>query len=359
MELPRVKHEHRASRIADRTVRIGGGVYGIAAEIEDPHGWVSTALDLMDGTRTQAELVNGLRSAFPALPEAGAARLVRELLATGYVEEAGVSGTEPDWISPADRDRYQRNQAFFRHADLRPQPSAWEDQRRLREAAVVVLGVGGTGSHAAWALAAAGVGRIHLIDHDRVEASNLTRQALYTEADIGRPKAETAAERLRAVNSSISVTSAMTSVDNEAALAGLLAGFDVLALCADEPLRDTLWGWASSACAQAAMPWVGGGYNGPLITIGTFAPGGPCFRCLTRTEEELLPGQQPPYLGGAGAIAPSAGIAGQLVAYEVIGQITGLTRSTPGYVRGINLVAPEHLVLVRHGSRRECEACGV
>ena len=88
-------------------------------------------------------------------------------------------------------------------------------QERLREAKIAVLGVGGLGGWSAWALACTGVGEMWLIDGDVVEISNLNRQILYTEADIGQLKVERAAERLRAFNSGCRITTAAERLESE------------------------------------------------------------------------------------------------------------------------------------------------
>ncbi|MFJ8473469.1 HesA/MoeB/ThiF family protein [Kitasatospora sp. NPDC094011] len=355
MRLPQVKFDHLPYRTDDGSVRIGGELYGLGAEIRDPHGWVWTALGLLDGTRGEDRIVAELCAEHRTLTPAEAARLVRGLIGTGYVEDAAGTGT--DLLSAAEQDRYARNQAFFRRTDLRPRENQWDAQLKLKAASVLVLGVGGTGSHAAWALAAAGVGRLHCVDPDRVEVSNLTRQVLYTEADLGRPKAEVAAERLRAVNSGIEVTHGIRTVDGRAALADLVTGHDALALCADEPDSETIRGWASEVCAETGVPWVGGGYNGPFVSVGTFTREGPCFQCVAAGEEAKLSAGPPPRLGGAGVLSASAGISGNLVAYEVIALLTGTSRLAPGYMRTVNLIAPDDQPLVRHERRPDCPNC--
>ncbi|GAA2276693.1 hypothetical protein GCM10010430_73250 [Kitasatospora cystarginea] len=355
MQFPRVKSEHLPFRTPHGTVRIGGEIYGLAAEIRDPHDWVATALDLMDGRRTPPDITRCLLEHFAGLSATQADGLLTALLATGYIEDA--VNDEPATPSGSEADRYSRNLAYFRRVDLRPGHTPRQAQNALARSRVLVLGLGGTGSHAAWALAAAGIGAIHCVDHDRVEASNLTRQVLYTEADIGRPKAQAAAERLRSVNSQARITFEHRAVTDERQLDELLAGFDILALCADEPDSESLRGWVSKAAVRAGVPWVGGGYNGPLVTVGVFTPEGPCFPCLAAGEEALLPAGPPPRLGGQGVIAPSAGISGQLVANEVIALLTGISRTRPGFIRGINLIAPDDLVYVRHPALPDCPTC--
>jgi molybdopterin/thiamine biosynthesis adenylyltransferase len=352
---PQVKREHVPHRFDDGTIRLGGELYGIAAEITDPQGWIWNALTLMDGVTALQDIETVLAKRYPQLGPDGARRLVRELIDTGYVEDAAAG--RPEGFTDGEIERYSRNHDYFRRIDLRPESDSWENQRRIRSSRVTVLGVGGTGSHAAWALAAVGVGSIHLVDPDRVEVSNLTRQALYTEADVGRAKAQVAAERLGAVNSSGTFTYNLRRVDTEDALRGLVAVSDVFVLCADEPRNDVITKMTSRVCAALRVPWVTAGYNGPLVTVGVYGPQGPCFECVGAGEEaKLKPGWHPD-LGGTGALAPAAGISGQLLANEVVSLVTGTGKTAPGFVRGLNLIAPDHLVHVRHPARPECPLC--
>ncbi|MEV6983010.1 ThiF family adenylyltransferase [Sphaerisporangium sp. NPDC051017] len=356
MRRPRVKAEHRPHRYADGTVRIGGEIYGVAAEIDDPDGWVWTALSLMDGTLPTAEVISLLSGIFPEMTATQAESVVTQLVASGYVEDA--AATPPPELSPRERDRYSRNHDYFRRVDLTPRKHGWEAQLALRNARVVVLGLGGTGSHTAWALAAAGVGRLHCVDPDVVEPSNLSRQCLYGEADVGRAKAEVAVRRLREVNSDVTIIGDRRRVESVEQLARLIADADMLALCADEPRGHGLRVWANRACAQAGIPWAGGGYNGPLVTVGVFAPGRPCYECVSAGEQARRRPGTPADLGGPGVIATSAGISGHLVAHAVITQLTGVPPIPAGRVGGVNLIAPDQLVDVRHPSLDDCPVCG-
>lgn len=357
MRLPRVKAEHRPHRQAHGRIRIGGSIYGVAAEIADPEGFAWAALTAMDGTRTPAEIVARLRAEFPDLTEEGAAGVVELLANSGYVEDAGAQ--PPSELSPDERERYARNMAFFRRVDLIPRAHGWEAQVRLKRSRVLVLGVGGTGSHAAWALAACGVGGIHCVDGDVVELSNLTRQVLYREADVGRPKAEVAVARLAEVNSSMVVTGERRVIESKRHLARLVRGFDALALCADEPRGENgIRVWANRACLAAGVPWAVGGYNGPLVAVGAFGPGGPCYECLSSGIEATLSPEVPIDLGGPGVIAPSAGVSGHLTAQAIISLLTGVPATPGGYVTGVNLVAPDQHVYARHPATADCAACG-
>ncbi|MEU2391443.1 HesA/MoeB/ThiF family protein [Streptomyces sp. NPDC007369] len=349
-----MKTEHLPQRFDDGTVRIGGELYGISAEIADPHGWVWDALQLMDGATSTLRIEAELSSLHPELGTAGARRLVAGLVRSGYVEDASAG---PGGLRPAEVTRYSRNHAYFRRVDLRPGSDPWEAQRRLGRARVLVVGLGGTGSHAAWGMAAAGVGTLLCVDPDVVEESNLTRQVLYAESDVGRPKAEAAVERLAAVNSAGKYTADRRHVDGPEDLAELVRGCDALALCADEPRLDVLSTWANEVCARLRVPWVSAGYNGPLVAVGAYGPDGPCYLCVAAGEEARLKPGAHPRMGGKGVLAPVAGISGQLIAYEIIAILTGIGREPLGYVRGMNLIAPDQLVHVRHPVRPDCPVC--
>ncbi|WP_084516890.1 HesA/MoeB/ThiF family protein [Microtetraspora niveoalba] len=367
--MPRIKPEHAAYRLDDGRIRIGGDIYGLAHEIDDPHGWVWTALEAMNGTRTCADVAEVVRSGFPELTRHDAVAIVAQLVGTGHIEDAGA--TEAPELSRRERDRYSRGHAFFRWVDLTPREHGWDAQLRLRRSRVLLIGVGGAGASTALALAASGVGVLHLVDDDRVELSNLNRQLLYAEEDVGRPKVDAAVERLKALNSDIEVTGASSRVRSEHELADLLPGFDVLALCADEPKgEDGIRVWASRACFDAGIPWVGGGYSGPLVTTGVFVPGrGACYECMQRIEDRkrIPPGDRrtgapnrPVDLGGGGAIATSAGLCGNLVAHGVLRVITGVPAIIAGFIQGTNLIAPQQPIYAEFPrGEAGCRTCAV
>lgn len=353
---PRVKPEHRPHRYPDGTVRVGGEIYGLAAEISDPRGWVWAALTLMDGTIPVPQIVARLNLLFPELSARQAESLVRQLIRSGYVEDAAAE--PPRDLTARELDRYSRNHAYFRRADLVPRTHGWEAQLALKNAHVVVVGLGGTGSHVAWALTAAGVGHLHCVDPDVVELSNLSRQVLYAEADIGLFKVDVALRRLRQVNSDVTVSGDRTRVVSAARLGRLVRGADMLALCADEPGGHRLRVWANRVCARAGIPWAGGGYSGPLVTVGVYGPGGTCYECYSATEGARRRPGTPVDLGGPGVLATSAGLSGHLLAHLVIARLTGVPPIPPGRVIGVNLIAPDQHIDISHPPRDDCQICG-
>ena len=197
-------------------------------------------------------------------------------------------------------------------------------QARLAAAHVVVLGAGGLGFPVLSYLAAAGVGSVTVIDHDVVEPSNLNRQCLFGEADVGRGKAERACERLLALNSSVRWGAVAERLTGESA-ARLLDGAALALDCADNfPVRLAL----AQAAWRAGIPVVHGAVAGFEGTLAVFRPPGPCLGCLYRDGAATA---SPPVLGAV------AGVVGSLMAGEAIRLLCGLEPACDGRVLLLDL----------------------
>jgi hypothetical protein len=365
---PRIKPEHRAYRTVDGNVRIGSVVHGIGAEIEDPDGWVWTLTQVMDGTRAAAQITAAVVGRHPCLAPETVRAAMADLRAAGYVDDA--AAPLPPGLGERDRVRHARGVALLRWMDLSPRASPWSAQLRLRRARALVLGVGGTGGAAAQILVASGVGHVHAVDPDVVELSNLNRQLLYREADVGRPKAEAARAALQALNSDVTVTAQRGEVRGPGALADLLAAppgpYDVLVLGADRP--PEIRRWANRVCLSLGTPWVEGGYRGPLVSAGVHVPGaGPCWECqrageVERRDLRLAPGQSEdaasPRMPWNPASAVTAALSGALVAHAALALLSGVPPMEPGFRYGLNLMSLDDPVLERHPRRPTCPACG-
>ena len=193
-----------------------------------------------------------------------------------------------------------------------------EGQARLKAGKVLIVGVGGLGSPAALYLAAAGVGTIGLVDFDDVDVSNLQRQILYGTADVGRPKLDVAAARLRDVNPHISIT-----VHSEAIAPGnareLVRAYDVVLDGTDNFATRFL---VNDACVMEGRPNVYGSVFRFEGQAAVFSSGdGPCYRCLH--PEPPPPGLIPNCAEG-GVLGVLPGIIGTIQATEAIKLLTGI-----------------------------------
>jgi len=152
-----------------------------------------------------------------------------------------------------------------------------EGQQRLKNAAVMVAGVGGLGSPAALYLAAAGVGKIVLVDKERVELSNLNRQILHWTGDIGTPKVRSAAEKLRKLNPHVEVEEVFAEI-NESNIMDLVKRVDLVI--------DGMDNWETRylinrVCVEVGRPFIHAGVYGMHGQMLVIIPGkGPCLQCV-------------------------------------------------------------------------------
>ena len=205
MRLPQIKPVHDPTRLRENRIRIGTIHYGVASELQDDeNGNIWQILTLMDGTRTMESIASEMIKFTPDLDEESVYQVIQTLIEAGFVEDAGAS--LPEEFTKEEVDRYSRSAKYFAWIDTQPRSSPYEVQLRLKQAKVTILGLGGSGSAIAMSLVSTGIGNVHCIDFDLVEGSNLNRQLLYKESDIGLPKVECAVKHLRQLNSYVSVT---------------------------------------------------------------------------------------------------------------------------------------------------------
>jgi sulfur-carrier protein adenylyltransferase/sulfurtransferase len=214
-------------------------------------------------------------------------------------------------LSPAETLRYAR------HIVLDDVGEA--GQRKLKQAKVLVVGAGGLGSPASLYLAAAGVGTLGLVDFDDVDASNLQRQVLYGESDLGRPKLDAALARLRDLNPHIRLVPHPERLTSANALR-ILADYDIVLDGTDNfPTRYLV----NDACVLLGKRNVYGSILKFEGQLSVFAGGddAPCYRCLFR--EPPPPGLVPSCAEG-GVLGVLPGVIGSLQALEAIKLITGV-----------------------------------
>jgi adenylyltransferase/sulfurtransferase len=205
---------------------------------------------------------------------------------------------------------------YIRHSVL---PGVGKDGlERLRSSSVLIVGAGGLGSPCALYLAAVGVGRIGLLDSDRVDLSNLNRQILHDTCRLGIPKALSGMETLNRFNPDVRVVSIIERIRPENAVK-LLTGFDIVLDCTDNFAAKFL---LNDACVQCRKPLVHAGvsqYGGQVMTV---LPGqGPCYRCVF---SEPPPDGVVPSPVEAGILGAVPGVIGTIQATEAIKFLLGL-----------------------------------
>jgi molybdopterin/thiamine biosynthesis adenylyltransferase/rhodanese-related sulfurtransferase/molybdopterin converting factor small subunit len=226
----------------------------------------------------------------------------------GGVVEAGVQTRLPD-LSPEEIKRYSRH--------LIMPEMGMDGQRKLKASSVLCIGAGGLGSPAAMYLAAAGIGRLGIVDFDVVDFSNLQRQLLHTTNDVGRTKLESAKEKVVALNPHVQVDTYEEALSSENAMR-LFTGYDVILDGTDNfPTRYLV----NDACVLTGKPNAYGSifrFEGQASVFAT--KDGPCYRCLY--PEPPPPGLVPSCAeGGVFGVLP--GIIGVIQATETIKLVLG------------------------------------
>ena len=224
-------------------------------------------------------------------------------------------------------------------------------QQRLKAASVMIVGAGGLGSPAALYLAAAGVGRIGILDADRVELSNLQRQILHSTSRIGMPKVDSARAQLEALNPLVQVETHEVRLDAGNA-ASLIAGWDLVIDGTDNFATRYA---VSDACVVQGTPYLYASVQRVEGQASFFnVNGGPCYRCLFPVPP---PPGSVPSCAEAGVFGVMPGLMGIIQATEAIKWITGTGELLAGRLLMVNLqqMAFREIAFERDPA---CPACG-
>lgn len=246
-------------------------------------------------------------------------------------------------LSDSELERYSR-QLLLPEFDI-------AGQEALGRARVLLVGLGGLGSPVALYLAAAGVGELRLVDGDTIEASNLQRQIAHGEADLGRGKAQSAAEAVTRLNSRVRVR-VLPERLGEDGLADACATIDLAVDATDNyPTRFAL----NRACIVAGIPLVSAAAVRTEGQVATFHPasGGGCYRCLYPEQgaESAL------RCSDSGVLGPVVGVVGSLLALEVIKQLSGMPGSLAGALLTLDL-GDYRIQRLALRARPGCPDCG-
>ncbi len=245
-------------------------------------------------------------------------------------------------LSDEEMLRYNR-QIILRGFDF-------DGQEALKEARVLVVGLGGLGCAAAQYLAAAGVGHLTLLDFDTVALSNLQRQTLHRDATIGQAKVDSARDALAAINPHITLETINARLD-ESRLADEVAKHDLVLDCTDNVIiRNQL----NQSCFKAKKPLVSGAairMEGQ-ISVFTYRPEEPCYRCLSH-----LFGDNALTCVEAGVMAPLVGVIGSLQAMEAIKLLANYGKPAVGKIVMYDAMTCQfrEMKLQRFA---QCEVCG-
>ena len=240
---------------------------------------------------------------------------------------------------------------YARHLVLREVGGA--GQARLKAAMVVVIGAGGIGSPALQYLAAAGVGRLRIVDDDRVDRSNLQRQTLFVTVEIGLSKAATAGERLRAMNPHVTIDPHCVRID-AANAATLLDGAGLVLDGSDNFATRLAVSDASYALRIPLVSAAIGQFHGQVATWRGWEDGQPCYRCYVG---DAFDAEDCDSCAEDGVLGAMTGIIGSFAALEAIRALVGFGEAASGRLHLFDGLAPA-MRTVRMPKDPACRTCG-
>ncbi|MCL2566831.1 MAG: HesA/MoeB/ThiF family protein [Alphaproteobacteria bacterium] len=226
-----------------------------------------------------------------------------------------------------------------------------KSQLTLKNSSVLVIGAGGLGSPCLIYLASVGIGTIGIIDFDTVSLSNLQRQVIHTESNIGKNKAESAAEFLQQINSDIKVNTYNGSIIDEK-YQDLIKQYDIIALCVDD--LNTRY-CVNELCLKYSKTYISSavvGYSGFITTFSSHKTNSPCYECLQpKVKENLIK-----KAADIGVFAPLVGILGTWQASEIIKELLNLGNSMVGSLKTISIL-DNNIENIKLNKRPNCPAC--
>ena len=224
-----------------------------------------------------------------------------------------------------------------------------DGQQRIAAGTVLLIGAGGIGCASATYLAASGVGHLIIADFDTVDITNLGRQVLYTPADVGKLKAEIAANRLRTINPDIKLSTITQRLQGDALVAAVQTSDVVLDGCDNFATRFQV----NDACVTAGRRLISGSairLEGQLAIFGPDFNVTPCYRCLYAEADESLDS-----CAGNGVLSPVPAVIGAMMAVEALKYFAGID-SKPSILRLYDAAATEFQSL-KIQKRKDCPAC--
>ena len=294
----------------------------------------------------------GVRSALAArnLQEMGYTHVISLIGGFNGWKNASLPFTVPKVLSEEQRIRYSRHTLLSEIGE--------EGQLKLLESKALLIGAGGLGSPAAIYLAAAGVGQIGIVDYDTVDVSNLQRQVLHGQSDVGRPKVESAADRLHEINPDVKVLGYQEPITSANAF-DIIRGYDIVLNGSDNfPTRYLV----NDACQMLGIPLVDASifmFEGQVTVYQPSHPeagveGGPCYRCL---YPDPPPPGEVPSCAEAGVLGVLPGIVGSIQAIETIKLLVGFGEPLVGRLLMIDTTDMTFRTL-KVNRNPDCPVCG-
>jgi thiazole/oxazole-forming peptide maturase SagC family component len=321
---PKTKTVMLPYKLGKDKIRFGGFQYKLAREITTDHrDLIWDLLVFMDGSKHLSDVINYFKKQY-SLETEDVKYLVAALQKGGFIEEQ-----IPNGFTQEEIERYDRNVKLFSWLDKTERTNHWELQNKIRQSKIGVIGLGGVGSNCALSLSRLGVGQLTIVDFDKVEITNLNRQALYNKSHVGHLKVDAAAEELSKVNELTKIIPINKFIEDISDVEEIIQDVDMLVLCADQP-RIIINRIVNRAAQKLQTPWILASYANTVVNCALMVPGKtPCWECLYLKQMQdpefvnILKAEE--IWGVQNAVtAPVAALTANLAVQEVMAFLTGL-----------------------------------
>lgn len=237
-------------------------------EFDDENGSIYQLIKLMDGTRDISDITRLIQAEYPEITYEEIKDAISEIERLGFLTSSNPADHE---LKDYEMERFKGNINFISHYTPPLQnPAVY--QEKLSNSHITIIGMGAFGCSILFNAAGLGIKRVRIIDFDTVSLSNLNRQMLFSESDIGRLKVDAAKEFMHSFYSDMEIETIDAEIDENTSIEALIAGTDLVILAADQPYL-LLPRWLNKACTKMGVPFVGGGINLTRGQVYTIIPG--------------------------------------------------------------------------------------
>jgi molybdopterin/thiamine biosynthesis adenylyltransferase len=242
--------------------------------IEDEFGDLTFFFSLLDGSYTAEEIEKAFSEKYSLEYSSVVYDYLETMKELKLIENVNQKTKLDDYML----QRWSRNYEFF-NTMLTLEENKYTPQEKISKAKVCLLGCGGLGSHVLLELAALGIKDIVIVDFDTIELSNLNRQILYYEEDIGKKKVFTAKDRINKFSPTMNVKAVEMRISSTSDIEQVIKGSDLVICVADKPRNDIVT-WLNEACCKQYIPFINGGLDTRVATFYSVIPGATgCVEC--------------------------------------------------------------------------------
>lgn len=326
-------------------------------EIEDSLGDIKFLFSLLDGSFNELEIKNIFQKKYHNNKAVEYLETLKDLSVLEYVYDNNFD----DYHTV----RWSRNFDFFNA--LAPfGVNKYEYQNKIFKARVCLLGCGGLGSHILYELSAIGIQNITIVDFDKIELSNLNRQILYKEVDIGKIKVNTAKERILEFSPKMNVNAIKTKLISTNNIRSIIKNHDLVICVADKP-RDKIVNWLNIACIKEKVPFINGGLNLARASFYSVLPQKTgcveCwYNCIHSTQKQIIDTDienEVDYQTPAPALSALVSVATGIMVVEAIKIITEICKpSLTNQLTVFEFLSSQTKVVEQWSYNPNCAVCG-